>query len=168
MMAKDGTYEVCIKAGRVYVIDQQQSVIGTAGTFDEAFENLRERQEETKGLMEEAGVSPRFAGRADDPRGPWLSYVGKWAIAFVFIALMSIPLSYSISIGIKNGVKGIGLPRGGEIWESIGDAILGAAKSDSLNDQPRQEEITDAMRHILVQLRPYLDVFSETEAPGGK
>ena len=82
-------------------------------------------------------------------------------IAFVFVALMSIPLSYSISLGIKNGLKGVDYPRGREIWTKIGDAIIDTAGSRSLNNQTRQAEITDAMRHILRQLKPYLDVFDE-------
>ena len=165
MVVSDTTYEVRLRNGRVYVIDQPSGLIGEGASFDEALDELQGRREDVDALQRRAGVALPDGEFSMKPRPS--RYVGKWIVAFVFVALMSVPLSYSISLGIKNGVKGIDYPRGGDIWRGIGDAIIDAANSDTLKDQPRQEEVVSAMRHILGQIRPYFEVFSEVGICGG-
>ena len=90
-----------------------------------------------------------------------LSFTKKWIISFIFIAISSVPLSYSISNGIKNGFNNIDIPKGNLVWKMIGDEIIKISKSDTVQDTSREQEIKEALSIIKERIKPYKDFFAE-------
>ena len=76
---------------------------------------------------------------------------------------MSIPISYSISNGIKNGFNKIDLPKGSKIWEKIGDEIIKASESESVKNEGRQEKINESLDILKKRIQPYIDFFDSSD-----
>lgn len=159
-MAKNKEYSVQVTDGAFYVTHATSEIIGSGKSFDLALLDFEEKTSQYEILQKQSGFSMHNP-ILTNTKTYNLGYTAKWFIAFVFVSIMSIPLSFSISNGISNGVSKVDLPKGSALWSSIGDAIIKASRSKSLEDQSRQDEIVDAIKIISSKISPYISAFAE-------
>lgn len=148
-----------IKNNKMFLFDEETGLLAEANSYDDALQVLKKKTEDYKKLVNKSGLKPMILNSEFEVKES-TSYLKKWIIAFFFISLISVPVSYSISIGIKNGVNSIQIPKGNKIWQDIGDSIIKSAQSDSIKDTTREEQIKNSLSIIKKRIQPYIDFFS--------
>ena len=146
--------EVYYDQNKVRILDRETNQFAEANNFDTAVTKLKEKNEQLKKLGEKFGLKLINLSLQKN------TLIKKWVLAFIFVTLISISFSYSIAVGIKNGVESINFPKGSKLWSQIGDEIIKAADSETINDFSREEEINNSLLKIKRKIRPYLNFFS--------
>lgn len=154
-------FELKIKNKKFFLIDQTTNLVVEGISFDSAYKKLKEKLKANYKIKKEIGFNPSKLNDKLKIKSKELSYFKKWLIAFFFISLISISISYSISNGIKNGLNGVDFPKGNKVWTIIGDNIIKSAQSESIKDKKREAEIIESLEIIKNKLQPYLNFFSQ-------
>ena len=145
-----------------FVIDEKTALIGEGQNPDDAYRNLNDKMMAYEALKEKSGFGDlsfqSYGG------GTLSATVKKWSVAFVFLSLFSVSLSYAISTGLSYGMKGIDVPRGQALWSALGDSIIRLGRSDSLFDDPQKEqEVIAALKRLHTKINLYIEAFSDDE-----
>ena len=156
------TLKVILKKGKVFICDEKTGLIDNGKDFDSAIGNLERKIRSQERLIKISGFKPKYLGGLN-VNHKISSFTKKFVIAFFFVSLMSIPISYSISNGIKNGFNKIDLPKGSKIWEKIGDEIIKASESESVKNEGRQEKINESLDILKKRIQPYIDFFDSSD-----
>ena len=149
------------KRGNVFFfLDEETGIIGEGININNAYSDLIKKKESYQKLKKISGINTDFIFKCSK-NNKNISFTKKWIISFIFIAISSVPLSYSISNGIKNGFNNIDIPKGNLVWKMIGDEIIKISKSDTVQDTSREQEIKEALSIIKERIKPYKDFFAE-------
>ena len=156
-------YILKIKNKKYYLFNKFENLVGVGGSYELAYEDLNRKILNEKVIKKEIGVDISKLNSSFKMSNEKFSYMKKWFIAFIFVSLMSISFSYSISNGIKNAINDLEFPKGNKIWTNIGDEIIKIGQSETMNSNLREEEINEALKKIKKRIYPYLDFFSLNE-----
>ncbi len=149
------------KKGNVFFfLDEETGIIAEGKNINNAYADLIKKKESYQKLKKISGINTDFIFKSIK-NNKNLSFTKKWIISFIFIAISSVPLSYSISNGIKNGLNNIDIPKGNLVWKMIGDEIIKISKSDTVQDTSREQEIKEALSILKERIKPYKDFFAE-------
>ena len=143
-----------------FFLDEETGIIAEGKNINNAYADLIKKKESYQKLKKISGINTDFIFKSIK-NNKNLSFTKKWIISFIFIAISSVPLSYSISNGIKNGLNNIDIPKGNLVWKMIGDEIIKISKSDTVQDTSREQEIKEALSIIKERIKPYKDFFAE-------
>ena len=143
-----------------FLLDEETGIIGEGNNSNDAYDDLSKKKINYEKLKISSEINTDFIFKENRNKKS-LSFTKKWIISFIFIAISSIPLSYSISNGIKNGLNSLDLPKGNIVWEMIGDEIIKISKSETVKDNTREKEIEEALRIIKKRIKPYKEFFAE-------
>lgn len=156
-------YILKIKNKKFYLFNEFKSLVGIGNSYKLAREDLEKKILNAKKVNREIGFDFNKINTNMEISSNKLSYFKKWCISLIFVTLMSIILSYSISNGIKNALNSLDFPRGNKIWNKIGDEIIKVGKSDTLNNNEREDEINDSLLKIKKRINPYIKIFFSDE-----
>ena len=148
------------KGNAFFFLDEETGIIGEGKNINNAYADLIKKKESYQKLKKISGINTDFIFKSIK-NNKNLSFTKKWIISFIFIAISSVPLSYSISNGIKNGLNNIDIPKGNLVWKMIGDEIIKISKSDTVQDTSREQEIKEALSILKERIKPYKDFFAE-------
>ncbi len=143
-----------------FFLDEETGIIAEGKNINNAYADLIKKKESYQKLKKISGINTDFIFKSIK-NNKNLSFTKKWIISFIFIAISSVPLSYSISNGIKNGLNNIDIPKGNLVWKMIGDEIIKISKSDTVQDTSREQEIKEALSILKERIKPYKDFFAE-------
>ena len=94
-------YILKIKNKKYYLFYKFENLVGVGGSYELAYEDLNRKILNEKEIKKEIGVNISKLNSSIKMSNEKFSYMKKWFIAFIFVSLMSISFSYSISNGIK-------------------------------------------------------------------
>ena len=143
-----------------FLLDEETGIIGEGNNSNDAYKDLKKKKTNYEKLKIRSEINTDFIFKERKKKYN-LSFTKKWIISFIFIAVSSVPLSYSISNGIKNGFNGLDLPKGNIIWKMIGDEIIKISKSETVKDNSREKEIEEALKIIKKRIKPYKEFFAD-------